>query len=240
MILFYCYKYIDIMISRYQLIEPFVGNTLYETSSLKKGAQKCYNDIMNSNKSDAKIFTVREIGSGETFSFNIHKVTKNNNNQFGGDGANENGVKNVKYNRDVNRIRNEQIKNKIEEREDAIEENRERRREEREDRREDRREEKNNNEIISKFTNIISKLENKLDKLENKIDVLQEQEKTNTIVKNNHREDNKEEDDKKNHKEDEEDEEDDDDREDEEDNDNGYTYKNNNCNKGNTDKCTIM
>jgi hypothetical protein len=60
------------MNKRYQLIKPIISDKIYETSSLIKGAKKCYSEVKNAKISGAKTFTVRDIDSQETFIFKIH------------------------------------------------------------------------------------------------------------------------------------------------------------------------
>ena len=60
------------MNKRYQLIKPIISDKIYETSSLIKGAKKCYSEVKNAKICGAKTFTVRDIDSQETFIFKIH------------------------------------------------------------------------------------------------------------------------------------------------------------------------
>lgn len=60
------------MNNRYQLIKPIVSDKIYETSSLMKGAKKCYGEVKNSRIS-AQTFTIKNINSNEIYTFKIHK-----------------------------------------------------------------------------------------------------------------------------------------------------------------------
>lgn len=56
---------------RYQLTKPFVGDKVYE-ASLKKGAKKCYNDVKKEKIPYINSFTIREIDTGKTYTYQIH------------------------------------------------------------------------------------------------------------------------------------------------------------------------
>lgn len=60
------------MNKRYQLIKPFLSDKIYETSTLNKGAKKCYNEVKSSKIIGATEFSVRDIDSYEIFKFKIH------------------------------------------------------------------------------------------------------------------------------------------------------------------------
>jgi len=60
------------MNKRYQLIKPIISDKIYETSSLIKGAKKCYNEVKSAKIGGAKTFTVRDIDSQQTYIFKIH------------------------------------------------------------------------------------------------------------------------------------------------------------------------
>ena len=57
---------------RYQLTKPFVGDKVYE-ASLKKGAKKCYNDVKKEKIPYINSFTIREIDTGKTYTYQIHR-----------------------------------------------------------------------------------------------------------------------------------------------------------------------
>ena len=67
---------------RYQLTKPFVGDKVYE-ASLKKGAKKCYNDVKKEKIPYINSFTIREIDTGKTYTYQIHNPLVP---QRGGDG----------------------------------------------------------------------------------------------------------------------------------------------------------
>lgn len=72
------------MNSRYQLIKPFISDQIYESSSLMKGAGKCYNEIKDANINNIQTFTIRNIDSNKKYIFLIHPKTNNNQLQIGG------------------------------------------------------------------------------------------------------------------------------------------------------------
>ena len=61
------------MNKRYQLIKPIISDKIYETSSLMKGAKKCYSEVKTAKIIGSKTFTMRDIDSQETYIFKIHK-----------------------------------------------------------------------------------------------------------------------------------------------------------------------
>lgn len=58
---------------RYQLIEPYVGQKVYESSSLKKGAKKCYDELKISGKKTSH-FTIMDIESYQKYTFGIGSI----------------------------------------------------------------------------------------------------------------------------------------------------------------------
>jgi hypothetical protein len=96
------------MANRYQLIDPYINDKIYEGYTINKGAKKCYNDIKKSGKNVSK-FRVRNIDNGEVFDFNIHskhqmeggmnilKLPKN---------INFDELSNIKLNEKINKLEN--------------------------------------------------------------------------------------------------------------------------------------
>jgi len=70
------------MNNRYQLIRPIISNKIYESSSMIKSAKKCYQEVKNAKIVGATTFTIKDIDSHKTFTFQIH----NKNMQYGGEG----------------------------------------------------------------------------------------------------------------------------------------------------------
>jgi hypothetical protein len=63
---------------KYQLIHPVVGTRVYQTTSLKKGAKKCYEELKSLNNIDAAQFSVLNVDTYETYHFQIddsHKLS---------------------------------------------------------------------------------------------------------------------------------------------------------------------
>lgn len=56
---------------KYQLIHPIVGTRLYQTTSLKKGAQKCYDELKSFNNINARQFSIINADTYETYQFQI-------------------------------------------------------------------------------------------------------------------------------------------------------------------------
>lgn len=85
---------------RYQLIEPYVGTKVYESSSLTKGAGKCYNELKQSGKMVGGHFTVMDIESYQKFTFGIGGGNQQSI-HYGGNG-NTNANANVNTNANAN------------------------------------------------------------------------------------------------------------------------------------------
>jgi|694.fasta_scaffold71106_4 hypothetical protein len=67
---------------RYQLVYPYDGKKIYESSSLTKAAQKCYNELKQSvHYNVANKFTILDIDNFKKYDFALKKK----NTQFGGD-----------------------------------------------------------------------------------------------------------------------------------------------------------
>jgi len=67
---------------RYQLVYPYDGKKIYESSSLTKAAQKCYNELKQSvHYNVANKFTILDIDNFKKYDFAL----KNKNIQIGGD-----------------------------------------------------------------------------------------------------------------------------------------------------------
>lgn len=60
------------MNKRYQLIKPILSEKIYESSSMLKGAKKCYKEVKNYKIPNADSFTIRDIDTNKTFVFKIH------------------------------------------------------------------------------------------------------------------------------------------------------------------------
>ena len=71
------------MNKRFQLIKPFIGEKVYETSSLKKGAKKCYQEFKQSQNNKTNEFSVLNIDTHETYRYKV------NHNQDGGNLPND-------------------------------------------------------------------------------------------------------------------------------------------------------
>lgn len=72
------------MKNRYQLIKPFSGSKVHQTSSLKKGAKKCYDELKTTpHYYSANSFTVIDLDSYKTYDFLIHHNNKIGGNPFG-------------------------------------------------------------------------------------------------------------------------------------------------------------
>jgi hypothetical protein len=59
---------------RYQLISPVVGNKIYQTSTAKKGAKKCYHELKGYGPIRDTEFSVLNLDSYETYKFKIDKL----------------------------------------------------------------------------------------------------------------------------------------------------------------------
>ncbi|AYV75919.1 MAG: hypothetical protein Terrestrivirus3_188 [Terrestrivirus sp.] len=62
---------------KYQLIYPIVGNKLYQATSLKGGAKRCYDELKQLDNIESDYFTVMNVDTFETFKFKIHPRKKN-------------------------------------------------------------------------------------------------------------------------------------------------------------------
>jgi hypothetical protein len=71
---------------KYQLIHPIVGTRVYQTTSLKRGAKKCYEELKSLNNINSPSFTVLNVDTYETFKFRIDS-TKVNGALAGSNGA---------------------------------------------------------------------------------------------------------------------------------------------------------
>lgn len=60
------------MNKRYQLIKPLISDKIYETSSMIRGAKKCYNEIKLAKIAGINTFAIRDIDSRQTYEFKIH------------------------------------------------------------------------------------------------------------------------------------------------------------------------
>lgn len=58
---------------KYQLIYPIFGNKIYHTTSLKGGAQKCYDELKYLDVIQDNYFIVLNIDTNETYKFKIDK-----------------------------------------------------------------------------------------------------------------------------------------------------------------------
>jgi len=59
---------------RYQLIKPFTSDKVYETTDLKRGAKKCYEELKTKQEiNDAREFAIMNIDTYEVFRFTIIK-----------------------------------------------------------------------------------------------------------------------------------------------------------------------
>ena len=71
------------MNSRYQLIKPILSDRIHESSSMLKGAKKCYKELKTFNAHNSETFTIRDIDTNKSFVFKIHHThipeTTNNN-----------------------------------------------------------------------------------------------------------------------------------------------------------------
>lgn len=75
---------------RYQLVYPYDGKKVYETSSLNKGAKRCYEELKKtSHYQAADKFTIMDIDNFKKYEFAIkkpvHQMGGNNNQHIGGD-----------------------------------------------------------------------------------------------------------------------------------------------------------
>lgn len=70
---------------KYQLIHPVVGTRAYQTTSLKKGAKKCYEELKSLDNISSLHFTILNIDTYETYKFKINHANINKI-QTGGDG----------------------------------------------------------------------------------------------------------------------------------------------------------
>lgn len=74
---------------RFQLIEPFVSNKVYETSNMLKGAKRCYKELKSSGLHMSKIneFVIRDIdhpNQSYRFKINKHQHQHGGSHQYGG------------------------------------------------------------------------------------------------------------------------------------------------------------
>jgi hypothetical protein len=67
--------------NRFQLISPIVGDKIYQTSSIKRGAKKCFEELKGCGKNDFNEFTIMNLDNFETYKFGIN----NKSSQLGGD-----------------------------------------------------------------------------------------------------------------------------------------------------------
>lgn len=56
---------------KYQLVYPVIGTRVYQTTSLKKGAKKCYEELKSLENINTSYFTVLNIDTYETYKFQI-------------------------------------------------------------------------------------------------------------------------------------------------------------------------
>ena len=56
---------------KYQLIYPVVGTCAYQSTSLKKGAKKCYEELKSLSNINTPYFTVLNLDTYETYKFQI-------------------------------------------------------------------------------------------------------------------------------------------------------------------------
>ena len=56
---------------RYQLIAPVHGDKIYQTTSLNKGAKKCFEELKGCGKNNFNSFTVMNLDNYETYKFAI-------------------------------------------------------------------------------------------------------------------------------------------------------------------------
>lgn len=68
---------------KYQLIHPVVGTRAYQTTSLKKGARKCYEELKSLNNINTSQFTILNIDTYKIYKFQID-ATNINKTQYGG------------------------------------------------------------------------------------------------------------------------------------------------------------
>ena len=65
---------------KYQLVHPVVGTCAYQTTSLKKGAKKCYEELKALDNINASHFTVLNVDTYETYKFEIDSKSQLANN----------------------------------------------------------------------------------------------------------------------------------------------------------------
>lgn len=74
------------MNNRYQLIHPFISDTIYSSKSLLKSAKQCYSylktDFNDFNLDSIDTFTLLDIDSKEQYSFKIHTPIKKHDNSI--------------------------------------------------------------------------------------------------------------------------------------------------------------
>ena len=58
--------------NKYQLIEPFLSNKIYETSSAKRASKRCFEEIKKLKMEGLKTFKMKNLNSGEIFTFRIN------------------------------------------------------------------------------------------------------------------------------------------------------------------------
>lgn len=57
---------------RFQLIKPYVSDTIYEAPILMKCAKKCYKEVKNSKMINISEFAIRDVDTREIFRFKIN------------------------------------------------------------------------------------------------------------------------------------------------------------------------
>lgn len=59
-------------INRYKLIKPVISHKIHETTSIKKGSKKCYNELLELKIEGVNTFTVLDVDSQKMFTFKIN------------------------------------------------------------------------------------------------------------------------------------------------------------------------
>jgi hypothetical protein len=71
---------------KYQLVSPIVGSKIYQAADYKKGAKRCYNELMGMGSMNSNEFIMMDIDTYETYTYKIHR--KNRPKQRGGNAEN--------------------------------------------------------------------------------------------------------------------------------------------------------
>ena len=78
------------MNNRYQLVQPYVSDKIYESTSLMSGANKCFNEFKTTHENDFTsypTFTIKDINTNKIYTFKINHTFIDNKNIIQNGGA---------------------------------------------------------------------------------------------------------------------------------------------------------